>query len=148
MKKFFLPLTMILVLIISCNNQPPSPLIGTWQLVAATSTEGAKTVSTFDSKVKMIKIINPTHFSFFSHPIPNNKDTTNINFSAGGGPYTLKDSNYTEHLEYFIDRKWEGNSFDFVVKFNGDTLIQKGIEKVEGLGIDHIIEEKYIKIKN
>lgn len=147
MKKVFTFL-LVATLIISCNNQPTSPLIGTWQLVAATSTEGAKTVSTFDPKVKMIKIINPTHFSFFSHPIPNNKDTTKVDFSAGGGPYTLKDSNYTEHLEYFIDRKWEGNSFDFVVKFNGDTLIQKGIEKVVGLGIDHIIEEKYIKIKN
>jgi hypothetical protein len=148
MKKNFMPLLVMIVLITSCNNQTPSPLIGTWQLVAATSTEGAKTVSTFDPKVKMIKIINPTHFSFFSHDLNNGKDSSNNSFSAGAGPYTLKDSIYTEHLEYFNERKWEGNSFDFIIKFNGDTLIQKGVEKVEGLGIDHIIEEKYIKIKN
>ena len=80
--------------------------------------------------------------------MPNNVDTSNVSFSAGAGPYTLKDSIYTEHLEYFTDRRWEGNSFDFIIKFNGDTLIQKGVEKVDGLGIDHIIEEKYIKIKN
>ena len=146
--KNLLVLMMFAALIVSCNNQAPSPLIGTWQLVAATSTEGVKTVSTFDSTVKMIKIINPTHFSFFSHPMPNNVDTSNVSFSAGAGPYTLKDSIYTEHLEYFTDRRWEGNSFDFIIKFNGDTLIQKGVEKVDGLGIDHIIEEKYIKIKN
>lgn len=139
---------MILLLSVSCNNQSPLPLIGTWQLVAATSTEGANTVSTFDPKVKMIKIINPTYFSFFSHDLNNGKDSANQSFSAGAGHYTLKDSIYTEHLEYFNQRKWEGNSFNFVIKFNGDTLIQKGVEKVEGLGIDHIIEEKYIKIKN
>lgn len=135
-------------LIVSCKNQPPSPLIGTWQLIAATSTEGDSTVSTFNPKVKMLKMINPTHFSFFSHDLNNGKDSTNNSFSAGGGPYSLKDSIYTEHLEYFNERKWEGNSFNFIIKFNGDTLIQRGVEKVENLGVDHIIVEKYIKIKN
>lgn len=148
MKKTFLLLLMGMALIISCNNQAPSPLIGTWQLVAATSTQGDSTVSTFNPKEKMIKMINPTHFSFFSHDLKNGKDSSFDSFSAGGGPYTLKDSIYTEHLEYFNERKWEGNSFEFVIKFDGDTLIQRGLEKVEGLGVDHIILEKYIKIKN
>lgn len=148
MKKNILTLMIGMVLIVSCNNQPPSPLIGTWQLVVSTSTEGDSTVSTFNPKVKMIKMINPTHFSFFSHDLNNGKDSTKGSFSAGGGRYTLKDSIYTEHLEYFNERKWEGNNFNFIIKFNGDTLIQRGVEKVESLGVDHIIVEKYIKIKN
>lgn len=148
MKKVCLMIIIGSTLIVSCKNQAPSPLIGTWQLVAATSTQGDSTVSTFDPKVKMIKMINPTHFSFFSHDLNNGKDSTFDSFSAGGGPYTLKDSIYTEHLEYFNERKWEGNSFEFVIKFTGDTLIQKGVEKVEALGVDHIIVEKYIKLKN
>lgn len=146
--KNILTLMIGMLLIVSCNNQYPSPLIGTWQLIAATSTEGDSTVSTFNPKVKMIKMINPTHFSFFSHDLNNGKDSANTSFSAGGGQYTLKDSIYTEHLEYFNERKWEGNSFNFIIKFNGDTLIQRGVEKVENLGVDHIIVEKYIKIKN
>jgi hypothetical protein len=93
-------------------------------------------------------MINPTHFSFFSHDLNHGKDSLNRSYSAGGGPYTLKDSSYTEHLEYFNDRQWEGNSFEFKIKFSGDTLIQKGVEKVANLGIDHIIVEKYIKLKN
>lgn len=148
MKKVSLILLIGTALILSCKNQAPSPLIGTWQLIAATSTEGDKTVSTFNPKEKMIKMINPTHFSFFSHDLNNGKDSTFDSFSAGAGAYTLKDSIYTEHLEYFNERKWEGNSFEFVIKFDGDTLIQRGVEKVENLGVDHIIVEKYIKLKN
>lgn len=68
-------------------------------------------------------------------------------FIAGGGAYTLVDSIYTEHLEYFVDRQWEDNKFEFVVKIVQDTLIQKGIEKVEKLGIDHVIVEKYKRVE-
>jgi len=34
-----------------------------------------------------------------------------------------------------------------VVKIKNDTLIQKGIEKVEKLGVDRIIVEKYVREK-
>ena len=136
--------------IISCENTKQEnelPLIGTWELVSATSTEKDSTVSTFNPKLRMIKIINPTHFAFLSHDMTGGKDSTTAFYSAGGGTYTLKDSIYTEHLEYFSDRQWENNKFEFVVKIQNDTLVQKGIEKVEKLGIDHIIVEKYKKVK-
>ena len=141
-----------IMLFASCNNEKKQnqnqlPLIGTWELISATSTEKDSTVSTFNPKIKMIKIINPTHFAFLSHDLNMGKDTTSAAFTAGGGTYTLVDSVYTEHLDYFIDRNWENNKFEFVVKIQNDTLIQKGIEKVEKLGIDHIIVEKYKRVK-
>ncbi len=142
----FIIITLVLS---SCENkQNQTSLIGTWELVSATSTEKDSTVSTFNPKLKMIKIINPTHFAFLSHDLTMGKDSTTAAYSAGGGPYTLKDSIYTEHLEYFNSREWENNKFDFVVKIVNDTLIQKGIEKVEKLGVDHIIIEKYKRVKN
>ncbi|WP_220472640.1 hypothetical protein [Spirosoma foliorum] len=121
------------------------PLVGTWELVSATTIEKDTTFSTFDSTHKMIKIINDTHFAFLNHAVAPPKDSSNA-FSGGGGTYTLVDSNYTEHLDYFIDKAWENNKFEFVVKFSGDTLIQKGIEKVEKLGVDRIIIEKYKRV--
>ncbi len=124
------------------------PIIGTWELISATSTEKDSTVSTFNPKTKMIKIINSTHFAFFSHDLNMGKDTATAAFTAGAGSYTLKESVYTEHLDYFIDRAWENNTFEFVVNIMNDTLIQKGIEKVEKLGIDHVIIEKYKRVKN
>lgn len=94
----------------------------------------------------MIKIINADHFAFFNHDLTMGKDTTAALYSAGGGPYTLKDSIYTEHLEFFNNREWENNTFEFVVHIQTDTLIQKGVERIEHLGIDHIILEKYKRI--
>jgi hypothetical protein len=142
-------LSLIGSLAISCQTKPkqnPLPIIGTWALVSATRTEKDSTFSTFNPKVKMIKIINASHFAFLSHDLKGGKDSTTAAYTAGGGAYTLKDSVYTEHLEYFIDRQWENNTFEFVVKVEKDTLIQTGIEKIEKLGINHIIVEKYKRI--
>ncbi len=133
----------------SCIDKPTNTstsLIGTWQLVAATSTQGDSTVSTFDPKHKMIKIINATHFAFLNHSIDRVEDTTASAFDAGGGTYTLKDSNYTEHLEYYSDKQWENNSFSFTIHLSNDTLVQRGVEKVEKLGVDHIIIETYKRV--
>ena len=138
------------MLFAACNSEKKQnqlPLIGTWELISATSTEKDSTVSTFNPKIKMIKIINPTHFAFLSHDLKMGKDTATAAFTAGGGTYSLADSVYTEHLDYFIDRNWENNKFEFVIKIQNDTLIQKGIEKVEKLGVDHIIVEKYKRVK-
>ncbi|GAB3968961.1 hypothetical protein GCM10028806_14110 [Spirosoma terrae] len=132
----------------SCKPQPTDPpIVGTWELVAATTTEKDSTFSTFDSSHKMIKIINASHFAFLNHDITG-KDSSATRFSGGGGKYTLNDSTYTEYLEYFTDKAWENNKFSFVVKIADDTLVQKGVEKVEKLGIDRVIIETYKRVKN
>ena len=138
---------LVLILAISaCNsNKEQNAIEGTWRLVSATSTEKDSTFSTFNPKTKMIKIINNTHFAFFNHDLNNGKDSTTAVFSGGGGSYTLKDSIYTESLDFFNNRQWENNKFEFVVKIKNDTLTQKGVEKVEKLGVDRIIIEKYVR---
>ncbi len=143
---FFL---LLIIVFFSCKNETKpnaSPIIGTWQLIAATSTEGDKTTSTFDSSHTFIKIINDTHFAFLNHS-KNTYDTTASGFDAGGGKYTLQDSTYTEHLDFYKDKKWENTSYNFTVKISNDTLVQKGVEKNEKAGVDHIIMETYKRIK-
>lgn len=140
----------ILVLIIgltSCTSEKKNPIEGTWRLISAETTEKDSTFSTFNSKTKMIKIINDSHFAFLNHDLKNGKDSTTALYFAGGGKYTLKDSIYTENLEFFNNRDWENNKFEFVVKVQNDTLIQTGIEKVEKLGVDRVIVEKYVREK-
>lgn len=137
-------------LFFSCKSEQSShlPIEGTWELISATSTEGDSTFSTFDATRTMIKILNPTHFAFFNHAVNARQDSTAAPFSAGGGTYTLADSTYTEHLDYFVDPAWENHTFEFVVTIDQDTLMQKGVEKVEELGINRIIVEKYKRVKN
>lgn len=149
MKKL-IPFVIAFVLLVSCESKKESsaiPLAGTWRLISAETTEKDSTFSTFNNKTKMIKIINDTHFAFFNHDLNNGKDSTAAVFFGGGGKYTLKDSTYTENLEFFNNRQWENGKFEFTVNITNDTLTQKGVEKVEKLGIDRIITEKYVREK-
>ena len=141
-------LLVIITTLYGCNTrQTPTPIVGTWELISATTTEKDTTFSTFNPKHRMIKLINSTHFAFLNHDLNPKKDSSTAAFTAGGGKYTLVDSIYTEHLDYYIDKEWENNKFDFVIKITNDTLIQKGVEKVEKLGIDRVIVEKYKRVK-
>lgn len=138
--------------IISCNEKTQNkseatsimPIQGTWKLLTGTLIEkGDTTVTDYTKDRSFIKIINETHFSFLQHTL--RKDTTD--FSAGGGRYTLTGNNYTEHLEYCSAKEWEGHDFSFTVTFNGDTLVQSGVEKIEAQGIDRMNIEKYVRYK-
>jgi len=80
------------------------------------------------------------------HDLNKGKDSTAV-FAAGGGSYTIKDSLYTEQLEYCSARNWEGNDFPFTVQIKNDTLIQSGVEKVESAGVNRINIEKYVRFK-
>ena len=135
----------------SCVNKDASKkdsdldIQGTWQLLSATTIENGRSQTTdYSGKLKMIKMFNHTHFAFLKHSL-NPKDTSS--FDAGGGSFVLDKDNYTEHLEYYKNKDWEGKTFKFKLAIHKDTLIQKGIEKVEKAGVDRVIIEKYIKIK-
>ena len=123
------------------------PLQGTWELLSETKIEQNDTIFTpAADDQRMIKIINESHFSFLRHDLKQGKDTTNAQFVAGGGSYTLKGNEYTERLEFCNFREWENHTFTFNVEIRNDTLIQHGREKIEGLDIDRIIIEKYKRV--
>lgn len=141
--------------LISCQaanrDKTPGPtanrIIGTWKLLTGTTIEKGDTAMTdYTKNMSFIKIINDSHFAFLQHDLNKGKDSSV--FVAGGGSYSLMDSTYTEHLQYCSAREWEGNDFSFTVSISNDTLIQKGIEKVESAGVNRINIEKYIKIKD
>ena len=147
MKK--LSLFFLLGILFSCQKTTPQkhPIQGTWLLLKGVTIQQNDTVFTDYTKgQKTIKIINDNHFSFLRHDLNQGKDSTAV-FVAGGGKYTIDGKNYTEHLEYCNYREWENNTFDFQVEFKEDTLIQKGIEKIDDLGVDQVIIETYIRIK-
>lgn len=146
----------IVILIASCqeknsadeNNKTSLPIEGTWQLISGTIIEkGDTSVTDYTKNISFIKIINQNHFAFLSHDINNALDSAKM-FDAGGGKYSLKDSTYTEHLEYCKEREWEGHDFSFTITIKNDTLTQSGIEKVANAGINRLNIEKYVRLKN
>ena len=137
--------------LMSCAGKPEvsksSSITGTWLLLKGTLIDkGKSTVTDYTKNTSFIKIINDTHFAFLQHDLTKGQDSNAV-FVAGGGRYSLNDSSYTEHLEYCTARNWEGNDFKFTYSIKEDTLIIKGIEKVESEGVDRVNIEKYIRKK-
>ena len=130
------------------NGAAPSPksIEGTWKLVRGTVIEkGDTTVTDYTKDKSFIKIINATHFAFLLHDLTKGKDSAAV-FASGGGTYSLADGVYTEHLEYCSDRAWEGHDFAFNVTIRNDSLIQRGVEKVESAGVNRVNIEEYAKV--
>ena len=154
--KLTIAFLLMAIIIISCGSEKPTttaaqtglPIEGTWKLLSGTLIEkGDTTITGYAGKLSFIKIINDSHFAFLSHDTNKGKDSATAWFGAGGGSYTLKDSLYTEHLEYCNDRQWEGNDFSFTITIQNDTLVQTGIEKVESAGVNRLNIEKYVRVK-
>ena len=146
---------LVTALLLSCNSSDSSSpkedvspsLQGTWELISGTTiTKNDTVITDYTKGQRMIKIINADHFAFLLHDLTKGKDSAI--YSSGGGRYTLKDDQYTEHLEYCSDRQWEGNAFPLTISIKNDTLIQTGIEKVESAGVDRMNIEKYKRVKN
>ena len=145
----------IFLLLSGCKEQryqgPPAtsiPIEGTWRLLTGTLIEKSDTtVTDYTKNVSFIKIINRDHFAFVQHDLNKGKDPSAV-YSSGAGRYALKDDQYTEHLEYCSAREWEGHDFTFTVEITGDTLVQKGIEKIDSLGINRLNVEKYVRLKS
>lgn len=137
---------------ISCTatvKQEPEglPIVGTWKLIRGTLIEKGDTVVTDYTKDRsFIKMINATHFSFITHDLRQGKDSA-ASFGAGAGKYSLKGDQYTEHLEYCNAREWEGHDFSFTLTLRNDTLIQRGVEKIESAGINRLNIEEYVRVK-
>lgn len=154
--KIKIGLISIIMTMVSCASKTEGdlskssslPIAGTWRLLTGTVTDKDSTVVTDYTKDKsFIKIINDTHFAFLQHDLNKGKDSATAVFVSGGGSYSLTDSTYTEHLEYCSAREWEGNDFPFTITINNDTLIQSGVEKVEGAGVNRLNTEKYVRLK-
>ena len=153
MKKKIIAACAIMYMASACQPKPEtqaskaSLLNGTWKLISGTLVEkNDTTVTDYTQNKAFIKVLNNTHFAFMGHDLNKGKDSLAY-YSSGGGTYTLKDSIYTEHLEYCSDRAWEGNSFTFTIKMVNDTLVQQGLEKVAETGVDRVNTEKYVRIK-
>ena len=125
---------------------PLNPMIGTWQLITGETIQGKDTTITdYTKNRRFLKIINDTHFSFVGHDLSKGKDSAF--YSSGAGTYSLKDSSYTEHLEFCSDREWEGHDFTFTIAIQNDSLTSTGIEKLEKINVNRLNIERYIRTK-
>ena len=120
------------------------PIIGTWKLLTGTViTEKDTTITDYTLNIELTKIINESHFAFMKHDLK--KDSVRM-FLSGGGRSSIEGTTYTEYLDFCSYREWENNTFHFEFTISNDTLITKGIEKIEALNVNQLNIEKYIRI--
>jgi len=135
----------LLVCLSSCEEEHKNTIVGTWELQTGIIIKNKDSVATDNTKgQRLIKIINDTHFSFLRHDLKKGTDTSSI-FIAGGGSYSFDGKTYKEKLEFCTGRSWEGKDFSFEIEFKNDTLIQRGFEKNEAIGVDQEIIETYVR---
>ncbi|HVW14242.1 MAG TPA: hypothetical protein VHB54_10480 [Mucilaginibacter sp.] len=149
--KYSLIIPAALLALASCKQNTPasteSPLNGSWRLVNSKSIVKKDTTDTSPKKgMETIKLYNDDHFAFFTH---NTVKMDTPMYDSGAGTYSLNGENYTEHLKYCSEREWENHDFNFTLSVKGDTMQQRGVEKVDSgnVHIDHIIIETYARIK-
>jgi PhzF family phenazine biosynthesis protein len=123
-------------------------IVGSWRLVSNVIITKGDTVVAYPVKGKdqlMIKLYNDTHFSFFTHDTKQGKTASPV-YDSGAGTYKLMGSNYSEHLEYCNYREWENHDFNFKLSIRQDTLVQRGIEKIDSLNVNREIIETYVRL--
>ncbi len=129
----------------------PEQYVGTWQLISSDYHSKDSVTSNMIAGQEMIKIITPTHFSFFLHDLQQGKDSSNIAYMSGGGTVGYSNGEYIENLDFCTARTWEGHSFKFKLELKGDTLIQQGVEELEELGLGDenlLLIEKYVRVED
>ncbi|NLR60957.1 hypothetical protein HGH93_22835 [Chitinophaga polysaccharea] len=130
------------------SSTPGLTLTGTWKLAYSKMIKNGDTTSTFPvAGLEMIKLFNGSHFAFFQHDLSKGTDTSNAVYSSGAGTYVLSGDKYEEHLQYCSYRGWEDKHFSFTLTLHNDTLIQRGIEKIDSLQVNHEIIEAYIRLR-
>lgn len=152
MKTTFLAASIAVCTALACNqpqqpaaSKPPS-LSGTYRLLNSWQIKNGDTLNTTPpANMETIKLFNDHHFAFFSHDLSKGKDSA-ASFGAGSGTYLLSGNEYKEHLQFCSYREWENRDFTFNLEIKQDTLIQKGIEKIDSLQVNHEIIEIYVKV--
>ena len=122
---------------------------GTWKLVSNIMITKGDTVIAYPVKGKeelMLKMYTDSHFSFFTHDTKQGKTKDSV-FTAGAGTYKLHGEDYSEHLEFCNLREWENHDFNFKLTVVEDTLVQRGVERIDSLNVNREIIETYVRLK-
>lgn len=128
----------------SCVQKPSSPLAGAWELVEGEMIN-QDTVLHYpvSAAAKHMKILTETYFATIW------QDTTNSHPAypgMNGGTYTLVDSMYTEHHDYFTNPSRIGSTNYYKVRFEEDRFFMIAVSK-DGKELENGIKEEWKRME-
>ena len=98
-------------LLLAACQDPPNPLMGTWEMIDAKYTDADTTITL---TTEQTKILTATHFAFGRQQ--------EEGAYAGGGPYLFDGTTYTEIIDYHSNSELIGDTISFDCRIEGDSL--------------------------
>ncbi len=133
-KAAILAMVLLCVVASQLQAQKPSAIVGTWEMVSMSATDGTSEPYTRDvSTLKQYKVITPTHWMYILKGVE--QDTMRV--GGDHGTYTLVGDKYVEKLS--------GATTAFTVKVEGDKLYQDGTLTLDD-GRKIVLHEVYRKV--
>ncbi len=154
MKTHFPALLLAVSMLTACGGQEkvqspekvPNELEGTRNPKRHIDREGGYHRDRLHKESSFIKILNGSHFAFLQHDLNKGKDST-ASFFGGRWTYTLKRQRLYREIGILQCPGVGGNEFHFTISIHNDTLVQRGVEKVEAAGVERLNIEKYVRVK-
>jgi hypothetical protein len=131
--KNLIPLSLIILLAVSCNRQHVHDPKGGWQMIQMQMVDNGKVTNYFSDRY----IVNQTKIW----------DDTATTYRYGVGTWTLNGNIYEETIRYHFDKSYEGTKNKIWLEFRQDTMLH--IFPVNDAGVPnnkHWVE-KYVRLK-
>lgn len=144
MKKM-IPLSLIILLAVSCNRQHVHNPKGGWQMIQMQMVDNGKVTNYFSDRyiVNQTKIWDDNYFIF----VGKYQVDTATTYRYGVGTWTLNGNIYEETIRYHFDKSYEGTKNKIWLEFRQDTMLH--IFPVNDAGVPnnkHWVE-KYVRLK-
>lgn len=127
MKKLFLLTAVCSFILAGCVDmaEQPGPIEGVWKMQHAKFSYPDTTVWWEADEMNMqTKVFTKGYMAFVSmYPAEDEDGAATV---GGSGTYEVKGDTLIERLELMNNKSLVGNSFGYIIKVSGDTLIQEG----------------------
>ncbi len=138
--------SLFLLFITACNQEPPNPVVGAWDLIYARQVVNDTTTATYpgDYQGSQVKMWCNNYWMFVGDYI---LDSAKVS-AFGGGSYTLEGIVYKETIKYHSTPDLVGKTLRMRIVVQNDTLIQVWpADEMGEVDKSNYTSEKYVKIK-
>ena len=146
MKKIPVISSLLLIMMMSCNQEPVNPVIGAWDMIYAKQVVNDSVVAIYPDSYQgsQVKMWCNNYWMFVDKFF---MDTVTID-GFGGGSYTLEGIVYKETIKYHSTADFVGQTLRMRIVVANDTLIQVWPADETGeVDKSNYWSEKYVRVK-
>lgn len=146
MKKTAILSSLLLIMLLSCKQEPVNPVIGAWDLIYAKQVVNDSVIAVFPDTYQgsQVKMWCNNYWMFVNKYA---MDTVTID-GFGGGSYTLEGIVYKETIRYHSTADFVGQTLRMRIVVANDTLVQVWpADEMGEVDKSNYWSEKYVRVK-